>query len=73
MHKYMRAIGFSEMTDRKKLQKLVTDVVIEGTERDYTSNGDEALLASFSKDFTEKGPGYTGASIGVAVCGEEPA
>ena len=43
----MRAIGFSKLKDRKELQKLVTDVVVEGTDRFYTSNGDETLLAEF--------------------------
>ena len=45
LHKYMRAIGFSEVWSRKELQKLLTDVVIEGKERAYNSNGDETLLA----------------------------
>lgn len=62
MHKYMRAIGFSKLTDRKELQKLITNVIVEGTERSYTSNGTETLLAEFCKDF--------GTSIGIAVCGE---
>ncbi len=62
MHKYMRAIGFSKLSDRKELQKLITDVIIEGTERSYTSNGEDTLLAEFCKDF--------GTSIGIAVCGE---
>ena len=62
MHKYMRAIGFSNFKDRKELQKLITNVIIEGTERNYTSNGKETLLAEFCKDF--------GTSIGIAVCGE---
>lgn len=62
MHKYMRAIGFSKLTDRKELQKLITNVIIEGTERNYTSNGKETLLAEFCRDF--------GTSIGIAVCGE---
>jgi hypothetical protein len=62
LHKYMRAIGFSNFKDRKELQKLITNVIIEGTERNYTSNGKETLLAEFCKDF--------GTSIGIAVCGE---
>ena len=70
LHKYMRAIGFSKLTDRKELQKLVTDVIIEGTGRSYTSNGDETLLAEFSKDFTESSLSTSGAAIGIAVCGE---
>ena len=43
MHKYMRAIGFGKLTDRKELQRLITDVIIEGTERAYTSNGNDTL------------------------------
>lgn len=70
MHKYMRSIGFSKLTDRKELQKLLTDVIIEGTERSYTSNGDDVLLAEFGRDFTEVIEGSTGNSIGIAVCGE---
>ncbi len=67
MHKYMRSIGFSKLTDRKELQKLLTDVVIEGTERSYTSNGEDNLLAEFGRDFTEEIEGSTCNSIGMAV------
>ncbi len=70
MHRYMRAIGFSKLTDRKELQKLVTNVVVEGTERCYTSNGEETLLAEFSKDFAVSTKNGMRASIGIAVCGE---
>ncbi len=62
MHKYMRAIGFGKLSERKELQKLITDVIVDGTERNYTSNSKDTLLAEFCKDF--------GTSIGVAVCGE---
>lgn len=62
MHKYLRAIGFSGLTDRKELQKLITDIVVNGTDRAYTSNGEKTLLAAFGKDFAER--------IGITVCGE---
>lgn len=62
MHKYLRAIGFSKLTDRKELQKLLTDIVVNGTDRAYTSNSENTLLAEFGKDFAE--------GIGIAVCGE---
>lgn len=58
----MRAIGFGKLSERKELQKLITDVIVDGTERNYTSNSKDTLLAEFCKDF--------GTSIGVAVCGE---
>lgn len=62
MHKYMRAIGFSELVDRRNQQKLVTDIILNATHRSYTSNGDETILAEFCEDFAE--------NMGVAVCGE---
>ena len=70
MHKYMRSIGFKNLTNRKELQKLLTDVIIEGTERSYTSNGEDTLLAEFCRDFTEVIEGSKDNSIGIAVCGE---
>lgn len=62
LHKYLRAIGFSKIKDRKELQKLITDVIINADERAYTSSRDETILAEFCKDFAE--------NIGIAVCGE---
>lgn len=62
MHKFMRAIGFSEYTDRKKLKELLTDIVLNPTSRTYTTNQEEILLGEFCKDFAE--------NMGIAVCGE---
>lgn len=62
MHKYLRAIGFGNLTDRKELQKLLTDIVVNGKDRSYTANGDKMLLAEFGMDFAE--------GMGIAVCGE---
>ena len=62
MHKYMRAIGFSKIKNRKELQNLITDIIVNADERAYTSNGNETILAEFCKDFAE--------NIGIAVCGE---
>lgn len=62
MHKYMRAIGFSRLIDRREQQKLVTDIILNATRRSYTSNGEETILAEFCEDFAE--------NMGIAVCGE---
>ena len=62
LHKFMRAIGFSKLQDRKQLQALVTDVVVNADERKYTTKTDETSIAEFCKDFAE--------NIGIAVCGE---
>lgn len=62
MHKFMRAIGFSKLTDRTEQQKLITDIILNATHRAYTSNGEETILAEFCEDFAE--------NMGIAVCGE---
>jgi len=61
MHKYMRAIGFSKL-NRKELQKLVTDVVVNAPTRNYTSYDNDNIIASFSKEFAP--------SVGITVVGE---
>ncbi|MDE5717097.1 MAG: DUF3881 family protein [Lachnospiraceae bacterium] len=62
MHKFMRAIGFSKLTDRREEQRLITDIIMNATHRSYTSNGDDIILAEFCEDFAQ--------DIGIAVCGE---
>lgn len=58
----MKAIGFSKLHDRKHLQSLLTDVIVNADERKYTTKTDETVIAEFCKDFAE--------NIGIAVCGE---
>jgi len=58
----MRAIGFSELGDRRKEQQLVTDIIVNASHRAYTSNGEETILAEFCEDFAK--------DMGIAVCGE---
>lgn len=62
LHRYMRAIGFSKLTDRTELKQLLTDIVLSASARAYTSNSEDIILAEFSKDFAE--------NIGITVCGE---
>ena len=62
MHKYLRAIGFSQFDSRKKIQSLVKACVLDFTEKKVTSNGEETMLAEYCKDFSPY--------FGIAVCGE---
>ena len=62
MHRYMRAIGFSTLETHKKLQELLTEVVIHSDRRSITKNQDNIILSEFCKDFAE--------GLGIAVCGE---
>ena len=62
MHKYMRAVGFSTLKSRKKLQELLTEVVMNSERRAITMNKDNMLLGEFCKNFAD--------DLGIAVCGE---
>lgn len=62
MHKFMRAVGFSEYTDRKKLKELLKDVILSADQRAYTINDEDVMLGEFSKSFADR--------LGVTVCGE---
>lgn len=62
MHKFMRAIGFSNLIDRREQQKLITDIILNASHRAYTTNGEETILAEFCEDFAK--------DVGIAVCGE---
>ena len=62
MHKFMRAIGFSKLDSHKKLQELLTDVIINADRRNITRNQENILLGEFCKDFAN--------GMGIAVCGE---
>jgi len=58
----MRAIGFSEYTERKKLKELLTDVIMNADARAYTINQEDVMLGEFCKNFAD--------NLGIAVCGE---
>lgn len=58
----MRAIGFSEYTDRKKLKELLVDVIMNSDKRGYTMNQEDVMLGEFCKNFAD--------NMGIAVCGE---
>lgn len=62
MHKYLRAIGFSQFDTRKKVQSLVKACVLDCSEKKVTENGEKTLLAEYCKDFSP--------NFGISVCGE---
>lgn len=62
MHKFMRAIGFSEYADRAKLKELLKDVILTADQRSYTINDEDVMLGEFSKGFAD--------NMGITVCGE---
>lgn len=62
MHKFLRAVGFSQYTEKKQVQKLIRDIIIHADERSYMTVGKKTLVAEFDRNFAE--------DIGIAVCGE---
>ena len=62
MHKFMRAIGFSEYTDRTKLKELLKNIILTADQRAYTLNDEDVMLGEFSKNFADH--------MGITVCGE---
>lgn len=62
MHKYLRAIGFSQFTTKKEIHSLIRNCIIDSEKRNYITNGEETMLAVYCKEFS---PG-----IGIIICGE---
>jgi len=58
----MRAIGFSTLDSKKKLQELLADTIMNSDRRSITRNQDNVILGEFCKDFAK--------GAGIVVCGE---
>lgn len=62
MHKYLRAIGFSQVIKKKQIQELIEDVLAHATQRDNA-------VDDMEQDYAELSIDYTG-STGICVRGE---
>lgn len=62
MHKFLRAIGFSNIENKNQLQKLIGEAIQTAREKEYVSKQDNYVFVEFCKDFAE--------NIGIAVRGE---
>ena len=63
MHRYLRAIGFSNLKSRLQVNNLLAYVIQNADEKKYTSTNDmDIMLAEYSMDFAE--------NIGITVRGE---
>ena len=62
MHKFLRAVGFSKIKDRKELTMLITNSIQCATRRSYVTTKEDGIIAEFSRDFAS--------DIGITVCGE---
>ncbi len=62
MHKFLRAVGFSKIKERKELTGLITSSIQNAQKREYATNNENVILAEFYREFADR--------IGVCVCGE---
>lgn len=63
MHRYLRAIGFSDIKSRSDLNKLLSYIIHEPDDRRYISkDNSDIMFAEYSKNFAEH--------IGITVRGE---
>ncbi len=62
MHKFLRAVGFSKISDRKELTQLITNSIQTAQKRSYVTTNENVMLGEFARDYAD--------GIGMAVCGE---
>jgi hypothetical protein len=62
VHTYLRAIGFSEVTDRVELERLLDIIIERPTEKKTFNSQNNKLFAEISKDFSKH--------MGITIRGE---
>lgn len=62
MHNYLRSVGFSKVTKRKELRKILHDVMEHYDEKVAVENHEEGVFIEYIK--------YYGADCGISVCGQ---
>ncbi|MBP3458171.1 MAG: DUF3881 family protein [Lachnospiraceae bacterium] len=62
MHKYLRAIGFSKLKNRRQVNELISVAVRNADERLYTSLDQDTMLAEYNL--------FCGENMGICVRGE---
>lgn len=58
MHDYLRAIGFSKVTNRREMQRLLDMAILAPTESSISASGDKTAFCERSRDFA-RGAGLT--------------
>lgn len=62
MHSYLRAVGFSNITERKQMKEIVMDVIETYDEKITVEDHPDGVFAEFSKNY--------GCDCGITVCGQ---
>ncbi len=51
MHRYLRAVGFSNIENKKQIKELLNDVIINPNRKEYIENGGDSILVEYSKNY----------------------
>lgn len=62
MHQYLRAVGFSNIENKKQIRELMNDVVIAPNRREFIETGRDSILVEYSKNYCN--------SCGITLRGE---
>jgi hypothetical protein len=62
LHKYLRAIGFSKIQNRRQMNELISKAVENSDERLYTSLNEDIMLAEYNL--------FCGKNMGICIRGE---
>ncbi len=53
MHRYLRAIGFSQINTRTQMQKLISEIVKSAKTRKYARNKENVVYTEYTEEFSE--------------------
>ena len=51
MHRYLRAVGFSNIENKKQIRDLLNDVIISPNRKEFIETGKGSLLVEYSKNY----------------------
>ncbi len=51
MHRYLRAVGFSNIENKKQVRELLNDVIINPNRKEFIETGNDSILVEYSKNY----------------------
>ena len=51
MHQFLRAVGFSNIENKKQIRDLMNDVIINPNRKEFIETGSESILVEYSKNY----------------------
>ena len=51
MHRYLRAVGFSNIENKKQVRELLNDVIINPNRKEFIETGSNSILVEYSKNY----------------------